>query len=90
MMRVMQNKGWRKSEPLDNTIKAATPSLFADAVDILLVNNVFTPKEFVDELGDMGLAMTPDELENLLNLKKGTLSAPKTEPAQMVVLKPKK
>ena len=53
----------RKSEPLDNTIKAANPSLFSDAVDLLLVNNVFTSKEFVDELGDMGLAMNPDELE---------------------------
>ena len=87
MMRVMQNKGWRKSEPLDNTIKAANPSLFSDAVDLLLVNNVFTSKEFVDELGDMGLAMNPDELETLLNLQKGTLSTQRTEPAQMVMLK---
>ena len=23
MMRIMQNKGWRKSEPLDNTLRAA-------------------------------------------------------------------
>ncbi len=89
LMRVMQNKGWRKSEPLDNTIKAANPSLFSDAVDLLLVNNVFTPKEFVDELGDMGLAMNPDELEILLNLQKGTLSVRKTEPIQMVMLKNK-
>jgi len=90
MMRVMQNKGWRKSEPLDNTIKAANPSLFSDAVDLLLVNNVFTSKEFVDELGDMGLAMNPDELETLLNLQKGTLLTQKTEPVQMVMLKSKK
>lgn len=87
LMRVMQSKGWRKSEPLDNTIKAANPSLFSDAIDLLLVNNVFTPKEFVDELGDMGLAMNPDELETLLNLQKGTLSARKTEPDKMVILK---
>ena len=90
MMRAMQNKGWRKSEPLDNTIKAANPSLFSDAVDILLVNNVFTSKEFVDELGDMGLAMNPDELETLLNLQKGTLLTQKTEPVQMIMLKSKK
>lgn len=89
MMRVMQNKGWRKSEPLDNTIKAANPSLFSDAVDLLLVNKVFTPQELVDELGDMGLAMNPDELEVLLNLQKGTLSVQKQEPSQMVILKPK-
>ena len=90
LMRVMQNKGWRKSEPLDNTIKVANPSLFSDAVDLLLINDVFTPKEFVDELGDMGLAMNPDELEILLNLQKGTLSVQKTEPIQMVILKNKK
>ena len=88
MMRVMQNKGWRKSEPLDNTLKTASPSLLSDAVDLLLVNSVFTAKEFVDELGDMGLAMNPDELEVLLNLQKGTLSVKKQEPTQMVILKP--
>lgn len=62
----------------------------AGAVDLLLVNNVFTSKEFVDELGDMGLAMNPDELETLLNLQKGTLLTQKTEPVQMVMLKSKK
>ena len=89
MMRIMQNKGWRKSEPLDNTIKAAKPALFSDAVDLLLDNKVFTQKEFVDELSEMGLAMNPSELEVLLNLSKGTLSVQNTEPVKMVMLKPK-
>ena len=89
MMRIMQNKGWRKSEPLDNTMKAAKPALFSDAVDLLLDNKVFTQKEFVDELSEMGLAMNPSELEVLLNLSKGTLSVQNTEPVKMVILKPK-
>lgn len=89
MMRIMQSKGWRKFEPLDNIIKSEKPSLFSDAVDILLVNNVFTQKEFVDELSDMGLAMNPNELETLLNLDKGTLSYQKAEPVKMVMLKTK-
>ena len=89
MMRIMQNKGWRKSEPLDNTMKAAKPALFSDAVDVLLDNKVFTQKEFVDELSEMGLAMNPSELEVLLNLSKGTLSVQNTEPVKMVMLKPK-
>ncbi len=88
MMRIMQNKGWRKSEPLDNTMKAAKPALFSDAVDLLLDNKVFTQKEFVDELSEMGLAMNPSELEVLLNLSKGTLSVQNTEPVKMVILKP--
>ena len=34
---------------------------------------MFTPQELVEELGNMGLAMEPSELEILLNLKPGTL-----------------
>lgn len=89
MMRIMQNKGWRKSEPLDNIIKAPKPSLFSDAVDILIANDVFTPKEFIDELSNMGLAMNSDELETLLNLQKGTLDFTTNEPIKIVTLKPK-
>ena len=74
MMRIMQNKGWRKSEPLDNIIKTPNPSLFSDAIDVLLVNKVFTPQDLVEELGNMGLAMDPSELEVLLNLNQGTLA----------------
>lgn len=73
MMRIMQNKGWRKSEPLDSIIRTPKPSLLSDAIDVLLVNKVFTPQELVEELGNMGLAMEPSELEILLNLKPGTL-----------------
>lgn len=87
LMRVMQNKGWRKTEPLDRTMKASQPSLLADAIDLLLNNNVFTPKEFVEELGNMGLAMNPDELEVLLNLSKGTLLIKSESPIQIVSLK---
>lgn len=89
MMRIMQNKGWRKSEPLDNIIKAPKPSLFSDAVDILIANDVFTPKEFIDELSNMGLAMNSDELETLLNLQKGTLDFTTNEHIKIVTLKPK-
>ena len=74
MIRIMQNKEWRKTEPLDNVIKAPKPSLLSDAIDVLLVNKVFTPQELVEELGNMGLAMDPSELEILLNLNQGTLA----------------
>ena len=87
MIRVMQNKGWRKNEPLDKTMKATQPSLLVDAVALLLDNNVFTPKEFVDELGNMGLAMNSDELEVLLNLQNGTLLSQQESPMQILSLK---
>lgn len=86
LMRTLQNKGWRKSEPLDN-ILTAKPSLFSDAVDLLLDNGVFTPKEFVDELSNLGLAMNPDELEVLLNLSEGLLSTRDENTRKMLTLK---
>lgn len=88
MIRVMQNKEWRKSEPLDNVIKAPKPSLLSDAIDVLLVNKVFTPQELVEELGNMGLAMDPSELEILLNLNQGTLAHQIIPKEKIVALKP--
>ena len=79
--------GWRKNEPLDNILVSPVPSLFIDAVDVLLTNNVFTPKEFVAELSELGLAMNPDELETLLNLNNNTLNDKACEPAKIVMLK---
>ena len=87
MMRIMQNKEWRKSEPLDKVIKSPTPSLLSDAIDILLVNKVFTPQELVDEIGNMGLSMNPSELEILLNLEDGTLKDMSIQKDKIVVLK---
>lgn len=87
MMRTMQSKGWRKSEPLDNIIIAPKPSLLSDAIDVLLVNKVFTPRELVEELGNMGLAMDPSELEILLNLKQGTLVQSDISKGKIVALK---
>ena len=87
MMRIMQNKDWRKSEPLDNVIKAPKPSLLSDAIDVLLVNKVFTSQELVEELGNMGLAMNSEELEMLLNLSQGTLAYTNISKEKIVMLK---
>lgn len=87
LIRIMQNKGWRKSEPLDNVLLSPVPTMFADAVDVLLTNNVFTPKELVTELSEMGLAMHANELEVLMNLNENTLVYQNSEPTKIVMLK---
>lgn len=74
MMRIMQKKGWRKKEPLDEKIVNHKPSLLIDAVRLLLDNNVFTTSDFVAQLSNKGLAMEASEIENLLNLPKEMLS----------------
>ncbi len=88
LIRIMQSKDWRKSEPLDKVIKSPKPSLFSDAIDVLLVNNVFTPQELVEELSNAGLAMNPSELEILLNLESDTLKSISSSRERIVLLKP--
>lgn len=73
MMKKMQVKNWRKVEPFDNILQTAKPSLFRDAIAVLLENNVFSPDELVRELSQFGLAMNPNEIEFLLDLPEGTL-----------------
>ena len=62
--------------------------MLSDAIDVLLVNKVFTPQELVEELGNMGLAMDPSELEILLNLNQGTLAHQIIPKEKIVALKP--
>jgi len=74
LIRTLQRRGMRKEEPLDNVLLTAKPSLLKTAVQMLLNEKVFTPKEFVDELSfSYNLSLYPNEIENLLNLPKDTL-----------------
>jgi Zn-dependent peptidase ImmA (M78 family)/DNA-binding XRE family transcriptional regulator len=89
MMRIMQKKNWRKNEPLDNILRTAKPSLLSDAVEVLLVNSVFTPSEFMTELANEGLAMNYTEVEMLLSLPKDTLKTVQSDMGKIVSLKPR-
>lgn len=74
LIRQMQRRGQRKEEPLDDTLLTATPAMLKTAVLMLLQENVFTPKEFMDELADSyNLSINPSEVEYLLDLPTGTL-----------------
>lgn len=74
MMRNMQKQGIRKVEPLDDVLKTSKPSLLREGVYLLLDEDVFSPQEFVDVLSmEYGLSLYPEEIENLLGLKEGTL-----------------
>lgn len=88
LMRNMQKQGIKKIEPLDDKLVTAKPSLLREAVNILLNQNVVTPNEFLDELSsDYGLTIYPDELENLLGLKKGTFDTQAPPPKVNLELK---
>lgn len=79
MIRVMQRRGIRKEEPLDDILITAGPALLKTSVMILLHEKVFTPQEFMEELAkEYGLSIYPEDVEYLLDLPKGTLAPEKT------------
>lgn len=91
MIRVLQRRGMRKIEPLDDSLITASPSSLKTAVIMLLNEKVFTPKEFVDELSFVyNLSLEPEEIEFLLNLPKDTLAQPKIVSIKDLQLKKKK
>lgn len=78
LIRIMQRRGQRKEEPLDDVLITASPALLKTSVMMLLQENVFTPKEFMNELSQSyGLSINPSEVEYLLDLPDGTLSPSK-------------
>jgi len=56
----------------------ASPALLKTSVLMLLQENVFTPREFMDELSSVyELSINPEEVEYLLDLPAGTLTPSK-------------
>lgn len=75
LIRTMQRRGQRKEEPLDDVLLTATPALLKTAVLLLLQENVFSPKEFMNELAlNYNLSINAEEVEYLLDLPRFTLA----------------
>ena len=90
LMRNMQKQGIRKTEPLDDELVTAEPSLLRQAIKILFDQKVFTPNEFLEELSrEYGLTLYPKDIETLLGLKKGTFEE-KENPKMVINVKPRK
>ena len=75
LIRVMQRRGLRKEEPLDDILITASPALLKTSVIMLLQENVFSPTEFMEELShSYGFSINATEVEYLLDLPAGTLA----------------
>ena len=78
LIKIMQKRGQRREEPLDDVLITAGPALLKTSIIMLLQENVFTPSEFMDELSiNYNLSIKPQEVEYLLDLPAGTLTPPK-------------
>ncbi|WP_446897448.1 helix-turn-helix domain-containing protein [Clostridium sp. LBM24168] len=72
-MKKISKLGWRKREPLDDTLIMSKPTVLNRAIDILLDNDILDVKGILLEMSNMGLTLPPEEIEDLLGLKKGKL-----------------
>lgn len=72
-MKKISKLGWRKREPLDDTLIMSKPTVLNRAIDILLDNDILDVKGILLEMSNMGLTLPPEEIEDLLGLKKEKL-----------------
>jgi Zn-dependent peptidase ImmA (M78 family) len=74
LIKEMEKQGWLKKEPLDDNIKCPNPTLLKKSVEMIIDNKIMTGTGLVENLGDSGLSLYPDDIELLLGLKEGMLS----------------
>ena len=74
LVKEMEKQGWLKKEPLDDNIKCPNPTLLKKSVEMIIDNKIMTGTGLVENLGDSGLSLYPDDIELLLGLKEGMLS----------------
>lgn len=75
MMRKMGRNGWRTNEPLDDTLIMRHPTVLKRAVNILLDNDILDADGIIATLRRKQFSIPREEIENLLNLDKGTLNS---------------
>ena len=74
MMRQISKKGWRTAEPGDSAY-FLNENIFQGAIDVLFEANYLNPNTLIKLLKKYGVTLYPSDIEELLNLRKGTLKA---------------
>lgn len=87
--RVLHKKGWYRNEPFDDVITLPPPTLFRDAIDLLLKENIFTTITLMQSLENSGCAMNYDQVEMLLGLPAETLAPESTYSSNILQIKRK-
>lgn len=72
LMRQYSKNGWRKHEPDDSPF-ILNENVFQGAIDTLFEAKYFTPATLMRFFGMRGINMYPEEIEELLHLRAGTL-----------------
>lgn len=88
LQRKISQQNWRKKEPLDDTIKSASPVAMKKAIELLIDNNILSGYDIIKKLKrEYNISLQPKEVETLLNLKPGLLAPVKVETDNIVNIK---
>jgi len=74
LVKAMNYRKWRTREPLDNQWKLQETILFKKSIDMLKNSNILSGSQIVYEIGKYGIPMYSEDIEELLDLEKGSLS----------------
>ena len=74
LVKTMNYRKWRIREPLDNQWKLQETILFKKSIEMLKNSKIFSGSQIVYEIGKFGIPMYSEDIEELLDLEKGTLS----------------
>lgn len=85
MMRQISKKGWRINEPGD-TPYYLNENIFQGAIDVLFESEYLNPSTLLQVFKKYGVSMYPEDIEELLNLRKDTLRV-EPSPLRIVQLK---
>lgn len=72
LFRQIAKNGWRLAEP-DDVVGSLDESIFQSAIDLIFEKQVLSPQALMAEFSKSGISLYPYMIENLLNLRKGTL-----------------
>lgn len=90
MMKKMSKLGWRREEPLDDTLIINKPTVLKRAISILIDNDILNEDEIMMELSNRDLSLPRREVENLLGLDYGMLDSKKLSETSKIIDMPVK
>ena len=82
-MRQMSMNGYRQKEPLDDVIEYKHPVALKQAINLLMTKGNMTSQDIIALFAANKFSVSPDVVEELLNLEIGTLTTYK-EPSKII------
>lgn len=80
LMRQMSMNGYRQKEPLDDAIEYKHPVALKQAINLLMTKGNMTGQDIIALFAANKFSVSPDVVEELLDLEVGTLTTYKETP----------